>query len=222
MQQCFAEKQHGWRCPWRIHRAAVPRSSRDRDILGTQEHHRQASGSRGQNSSQSWCCCHGVRGAMGIGHSLLLYRANITAGWGCPASGLGFKGFSLSPLSPVVPRSCCSSMPAKGNNPVPHSRAAGALGGLAPVPSFPLPLSQGQAEHKDCKQGAQGDMGTRDTLWGPGWPGLPPRAVEKQETKACGTELSPGSRGDLSRGDSGLGALSLAVPSCPRRRWAVG
>lgn len=78
----------------------MPGSSRDRDILGTQGHHRQASGSRGRNSSQGQCCCHGVRGATGTGHSLLLYRANITGGWGCPASDLGSKGFSLGTLIP--------------------------------------------------------------------------------------------------------------------------
>lgn len=188
-QQCFTAKQQGWGYPWRIHRAAVPRSSRDRDILSTQGHHRQASGSRGRNSSQEQCCCHGVRGVSGTGHSLLLYRANIMGGWGCPASGLEFKEFSLgmfipqcspchspavtqwgpredtgldtdklqspalllagsrmvavppTPLSPVVPRSCCPSMPAmaRGTAPFPTAGQLELLRGWHPLSSSPKP-----------------------------------------------------------------------------------
>lgn len=35
-QQCFAGKQHGWGHPWDTHSDALPGSSRDRAILGTQ------------------------------------------------------------------------------------------------------------------------------------------------------------------------------------------
>lgn len=119
-----------------------------------------------------------------------------------------------SPLSPAVPRNSCSSMPAKGNSPVPHSRAAAAFGELAPVFLFPLPLSQGQAEHKDCKQGARGDMGTRDTLWGPGWPGPSPELGEMRN-QSLWDQAVPSEQGGAGQGTPGWVPCPSLSPRCP-------
>lgn len=118
-----------------------------------------------------------------------------------------------SSLSSLVPRSCCPSVPAKarGNSPVPPSRAAEAFGGLAPVPPFPLPLGQGQAEHKGCKQGARGDTGTRDTLWGPGWPGPSPELWGNRGSQSLGDQAVPSEWGGRGRGPR----AGCPVPRCP-------
>lgn len=206
----------------------------------------------------------------------MLYRANITAGWGCPASDLGSKGFSLGILIPqcslrhspavtqwgqgentgldTVPLHWCwhgagwwlslgcPSIPSvpcgpqeplslhasqgQGNSPVPLS-SWGLWGGWHQCPPFPLPLSQGQAEHKGCKQGAQGDTGTRDTLWGPGWPGPSPELWRNGKPKLGGPSLSPVIGGERGRGPRAgcpvphCPRCPLAVPGCPRGRWGL-
>lgn len=221
-------------------------------------HHRQTSGSRDRNSSQGRCCCHGVRGAMGTGHSLLLYRANITAGWGCPASDLGFKGFSPGTLvpqcslchSPAVTQwgqgedteldtdklqsPCtgagmeqdggCPSIPSvpcgpqellslhasqgQGNSSVPHI----SWGLCGAGTSVPLSSSLKPGEQKGCKQGAQGDTGTRDMLWGPGWPGPSPELWRNGKPKLGGPSCAQ--RVTVS--------CPLVSPRCPLGRWEVG
>lgn len=130
-----------------------------------------------------------------------------------PRQDGGCPSIPLVTCGPQVLLSLHASQGQGRRNPVPHSRAAGGLCSWDQSPPFPLPLSQGQAEHKGCKQAAQDDMGTRDTMWGAGWPvALPRGAGEMGKAKAWGTKLSPAWQGNQGNNLAGTEAPQARCP----------